>query len=324
MQIPTQLLNLIHDATRILLIAHVAPDGDAIGSLTGLGQALEKAGKKVALTCEDPAPSPLQFLPAAKRIERKYVGIENLIITLDSSDTARLGKLYDAAFFAGRPVINIDHHITNIRFGDVNWVEPVASTAQMCVALVEKLGIPWDTEIATALLTGIVTDTRCFRTSNTTPDVLRAATFLMEAGASLADITDAVFQHHSPSRVRLWGAALSAAQMEDRIVWTEISKEMVQRCEANSNDDEGLANFLDATRDIDVAVVLREKSEGQIEASMRAARGVDISGVAFSLGGGGHPQAAGCTCEGTMSEVRTQVIESVRQALRDQGRLRSS
>jgi phosphoesterase RecJ-like protein len=322
MRIPTKIRTPILDAQKILLIAHVAPDGDAIGSLLGLGLGLAKIGKGVTMTCEDPAPRQLGFLPGVDRMRRTPTGEEDLILALDSSDTERLGTLYDADLFSSRPVLNIDHHVTNIEYGDVNWVEPAAaSTAQMCAMLVEALDIPWDTEIATCLLTGVVTDTRCFRTSNTTPDVLRAATLLMENGASLSDVTDAVFQHNSPSRICLWGKALSAAQMANRIVWTNVSQEMLDDCGATPFDDEGLANFLDATHDIDVAIVFREKEPEQIEVSMRAARGVDISGVALSMGGGGHPQAAGCSCTGNLEEIQERVLSAVKGALEAQERL---
>ena len=173
---------------------------------------------------------------------------------------------------------------------------------------------------ATCLLTGIVTDTRSFRTSNTTPLELRTAIELTEAGANLADITDQVFKNHSPARLCLWGKALSAARLEDGILWTEISQEVLRSCQATELEVNGLAIFFDATRGALTSIVFQEKN-GRVEASMRAARGVDISGVAFNLGGGGHPQAAGCTCTGHLAEVRAMVLEATRSALQAQGHI---
>jgi len=320
---PDNLKTLILEAQRLLLICHVTPDGDAIGSLLGLGWSLRKAGKQVTLACPDTTPTELQFLPGADEIgpaRPEALAQAEVIVILDSSDRERIASQYVAAPFQAKPVIVIDHHVTNVLFGDVNWVEPTAAaTAQMCAELIRQLGLPLDEEVALCLLTGIVTDTRCFRTSNTTAEVLAAATRLIEAGASLADVTERVFRDNSLARICLWARALGGVQMKDRVIWTEVSREMLKACGAGTRDTTGLANFLDATRDTDVSIVLVEKN-GKVEASMRAQRGVDISGVAFGLGGGGHPQAAGFTRQGTLAEIREQVLSATWAALREQGR----
>ncbi len=321
---PDTLKTLIREAQRLLLICHVTPDGDAIGSLLGLGWALRKAGKQVTLACPDTAPQELLFLPGADEVgpaRPAEAQQAEVIVVLDSSDRERLSEQYVEATFQAKPVVVIDHHITNVLFGDVNWVEPkAAATAQMCAELVREMGLPLDEEVALCLLTGIVTDTRCFRTSNTTAEVLQAATQLIEAGANLADVTEQVFRDNSLPRICLWAQALGGVQIKDRVIWTEISREMQKSCGANGRDTAGLANFLDATRDTDVSIVLVDKN-GKVEASMRAQRGVDISGVAFGLGGGGHPQAAGFTRAGTLAEIRELVLQATWTALREQGRL---
>ena len=320
MIVPDSVLAEIRRAKRILAICHVSPDGDAVGSLLGLGLALRALGKQVSLACQDPIPPQLAFLPGAASIVHQSDGNEELIVTLDSSDTERLGSLYVAEIFGQKPVINIDHHITNINFGDINWVDDVAATAQLCFGLVSALGAPMDASIATCLLTGIVTDTRSFRTPNTTPLELRTAVELMEAGANLADIADKVYRNYSPARLCLWGKALSSARLEGGILWTEISRKMLDRCQATELELNGLASFLDATRGALASVVFQEKGE-RVEASLRSARGVDISGVALGLGGGGHPQAAGCTCTGSLADVRERVLDAVSSALRTQGHI---
>lgn len=312
---------LIRDAQRILCLCHIMPDGDAIGSLIGLGLALRKLGKRCTLACADPVPERLRFLPGASEVQPVAPTDEDLIITLDCSDTERIGALYDATLFAQKQVLNIDHHITNVQFGDVNWVEQRAATAELCLELITELAIPLDVAIATCLLTGVVTDTRFFRTSNTTPDVLRVAIRLLEAGASLADVNEQLNQHNSPSRICLWGRALSNAQMQQRVIWAEITPDLLATCDATAEDTEDLVSFLAATRDTDVALLFTDRGDGAIEVSMRAARGVDISVVALQLGGGGHPQAAGCTCNGALMEVRAQVLQATITALRAQGRL---
>jgi phosphoesterase RecJ-like protein len=321
MTMPIEAKSLIQSATRILIICHIMPDGDAIGSLLGVGWALRKLGKNCTLTCADPVPERYRFLPGHEEIRTQSLGNEDLIITLDSSDTERLGALYDAATFALKPVINIDHHITNIKFGRVNWVEQVASTAELGLALTEALEIPLDATIATCLLTGLVTDTRCFRTPNTTKMVLGHAITLLEAGASLAQVTEKAFGQNNLARLCIWGKALDCTEMRDGVIWAQLSREDFKSCRASWQDTEDLVSFLISTRGINASVLFQERESDKVEASMRAISGVDISGVAFGLGGGGHPQAAGCSIQGTMEQVKEKVLSALFLALREQGRL---
>jgi phosphoesterase RecJ-like protein len=300
---------LIRQARSVLVICHIMPDGDAIGSLLGLGWVLHKLGKEYTLACADPVPNSFAHLPASKAIVARPEGKYDLIISLDCSDLKRLGAAYDQDSLRGVPVINIDHHITNVGFGSVNWVAPSsASTAQMVLTLIERLEVPLDPNMATCLLNGIVTDTRGFRTPNTTPAVMEAATRLMTAGASLPEITEQVFNRRPLAVVRLWGRALSAVQLDGRIIWTEISQAMKHECGLGGDSDDGLVSFLSSACEADVGVVFTEKDDGTIDVSMRSIPGIDISSVATRLGGGGHPQAAGCNLHGSLAEARERVL----------------
>jgi phosphoesterase RecJ-like protein len=320
MTLPAKAKRLIQGAARILVICHIMPDGDAIGSLLGVGWALRKLGKKCTLACADPVPEKFKFLPGHEEIRNERAGDEELIITLDASDTERLGTLYDADLFGRAPVINIDHHITNIKFGQINWVEQTASTAELGLELTEGLEIPLDANIATCLLTGLVTDTRCFRTPNTTQAVLGHAITLMDAGASLAEISEKAFGQNNLSRLCIWGKALANATVRDGLIWAQLSLEDFRSCGASWQDTEDLVSFLLSTRGMNASLLLQEREPGKVEASLRAVRGVNVSGVALGLGGGGHPQAAGCTVTGTMEQVEAQVLAALFQALREQGR----
>jgi phosphoesterase RecJ-like protein len=217
------------------------------------------------------------------------------------------------------PIINIDHHITNVGFGRVNWVDPdSAATAQMVLTLIERLEVPLDPTMATCLLNGLVTDTRGFRTPNTTPAVMEAATKLMTAGASLPEITEQVFNRRPLAVVRLWGKALSAVQLDGPIIWTEISQAMRQECGLNNDSDDGLVSFLTSVCEADVGIVFTEKDDGTIGVSMRSMPGIDISDVAMRLGGGGHPQAAGCNLNSSLAEARERVLAELRHSLLEQ------
>lgn len=310
----------IQKARRILVITHVAPDGDAIGSLLGLGWALDWLGKEHILACADPVPRNYRYLPGSERVVRQPdpAGVD-LGVSLDESDQDRMGAAYDAAALRDVPLANIDHHVTNVRFGTWNWVDPSkASTAQLVLELVDRLGVPLNEQIATCLLNGIVTDTRGFRTPNTGTAELAAAIRLMEAGASLRRVTHYALNRRPYASIRLWGLALQRVHLDGRIIWAEVTQEMQRQAGGGDVANGGLVNFLLSAEEAHVAAVFTETEDGQVEVGLRSLAGVDVSGVALSLGGGGHPQAAGCTIPGPLAEARERVLAALAQAIQGQ------
>jgi phosphoesterase RecJ-like protein len=307
--------DLFHRAQRILLVAHVAPDGDAIGSLLGLGSLLEAQGKEVTLACEDPVPDTYTWLPGSSQIARQGSGSHNLVVSLDCSDERRMGQVFDGEL-AAVPLLNIDHHITNTCFGTVNWVDPSSvSTTQMILALADALGWELTQPVAVCLLTGLVTDSRSFRTANVDDTALKAVLRLMAAGASLNEITHRVFDRRSLASTRLWGRAIDALHLEDGILWTEVTHAMRREWQLNDDGSSGLVNFLSGVREARVVVVFSERNNGTIDVSMRSEPGVDVAQVALKLGGGGHPQAAGCTLQGDLPQARKRVLAELRCSL---------
>lgn len=305
-------------AQSVYVACHIIPDGDAIGSLLGLGLALQRLGKQCTMACADSVPFRFDFLAGVQHVVAQAPTAEDVIVTVDCSDTDRLGALYNAAVFDSRPVINIDHHVTNILFGTVNLVQFLPSTAEIVYQLIGRLGAPLESHIASALLTGLVTDTRCFRTGNVTARQLRTALRLMKAGASLPEITDLVYNREPISRICLWGRALANVKTTGRIIWTEVGRDTMGRCGASPDEGDGLVSFLASAMGVDVAVVFREADDGRIEASMRAGTGWDVSEVAVAFGGGGHPSAAGCTVSGEMRTVRERVLSAIEASLHQQ------
>jgi len=286
--------------------------------MLGLGTALSRLGKACTLACADPVPPKFDYVDGFARVVSRPPTTETVIISVDSSDIERLGSLYDAAIFASRPVINIDHHVTNTGYGSINLVQVVPSTAEIVLSLVKRLGVKLDRSIATALLTGLVTDTRCFRTGNVTSRQLRVALELTRSGASLAEVTELIFNREPIATVCLWGRALANVGRRGRILWTEIDRRLIGECQAAPNDDKGLVSFLASRADVDVAIVFRETDDGRIEASMRSGPGWDVSRAALQLGGGGHPRAAGCTRPGPMASAREFVLSRVAESLEAQ------
>ncbi|MCD6291741.1 MAG: bifunctional oligoribonuclease/PAP phosphatase NrnA [Anaerolineae bacterium] len=310
---------MIEEAERILLVTHISPDGDAIGSLLGMGWALRAIGKTPFMVCGDPVPTPFYFLPGHQEIKREPPDDYDLAIGLDASDPQRLGTPWQRVAQVEKPTIIIDHHVTNLYFGQVNWVDPTAAaTAEMVFVLVEVMGIPLDINIAQCLLCGVVTDTRGFRTSNTTPRSLAIATQLMEAGADLNLITDQALNRKPLAVLRLWGMALPRMQMRGRILWTTVTRKMREETGVNENGDGGLVNVLISANEADVAAVFTERENNKIEVGLRAKPGFDVSQVALALGGGGHPQAAGCTINGPLDEAAEHVLSALEESLNRQ------
>jgi phosphoesterase RecJ-like protein len=216
-------------------------------------------------------------------------------------------------------LINIDHHVTNTDFGDVNLVDDkAASTTAIVLRLLKYMEVPLDAPIATSLLTGIVTDTRGFRTSNVTIEVMGAALQLMELGASLPQISQQALDRRHITAIRLWGAGLSLVQGEDRVIWTSIPLAMRRAVGYVGNGDAGLVNFLVSADDVDAAVVFVEGDDDRVEVGFRAASGFDVARVALQFGGGGHALAAGCTVLGLLDTVVAQVLAALKHSLAQQ------
>jgi phosphoesterase RecJ-like protein len=313
-------VELILRSTHPLLICHVSPDGDAIGSLLGLGTGLRALGKTVILACESPPPPKFSFLCGYDTIvDAVDAGHVDLVIGLDSSDVARLGNVYDAGQFSGTPLINVDHHVTNLHFGDVNLVDTTAASAtQIILTLLDHLGISIDQDIATCLLTGIATDTVGFRTANVTPQVMETAMRLMEAGASLSYVTHRAFNQRPLAELALLARGLSRLQARNGLAHSEITLADRRACGYQGDGDAGLVGMLVRTKEVHISAVLSEKENNEVEIGFRADPGYDVAQIALSLGGGGHPAASGCTIEGSLETAKARVLPMLRAVLEEQ------
>ncbi len=312
---------LVRSARQPLLICHVAPDADAIGSLTGLGRALRQMGQEPSLACSDPVASRFDYIPGSETIVQRVSASFDLVISLDCSDLERLGRFSHMPAFGSVPLLNIDHHVTNLGFGDVNLVDPHASsTAQVVLWLLEYMEVSLDAELAASLLAGIVSDTRCFRTSNVTVQVMEDALRLMRAGASLPDIAHHSFNRRPTAAILLWGAALALVQVEDGLIWTNMPLAMRHAVGYTGNGDAGLANFLVSAVGVDAAAVFIEREDGRVEVGLRAAPGFDVAQVALQLGGGGHTLAAGCDISEPLEKAQARVLAALRASLDRQRR----
>ena len=296
----------IRKAQRILIVSHVRPDGDAVGSLLGLGLALSEAGKDIQMVLEDGVPESLYYLPAAAEIERKVQQKPDYIIVVDCSDLQRTGQVLQTL---PQPDLVIDHHVTNTTFGKTNLVLPESpATAEILAQLLPEIGLPVTKQVATCLLNGIVTDTIGFRTESTTPTTLIVAAGLQEAGADLYRIYKNALLTKSFNALKYWGAGLSKLTQEARVVWTSLTLKDRKQSSYPENDDADLINILSSIKDIDVAVIFIEQENNKVKVSWRSRQGIDVSKIAVVFGGGGHKPAAGATIDGHMDDVIEKVL----------------
>lgn len=322
---PTELLQHLHNSQNILCISHVAPDGDAVGSLLGMGWLLRSLGKNPTISLPDPASEDFNYIPGYDDIvgPEKVGDDYDLVVCLDASSPDRMGSSYRPEDHSKAPLMVIDHHITNTYFGEINWVAPdCAATSQMLLYLADALEVEATGPLAVALLTGLVTDTLCFRTKGTDDRVLHAAMRLIQGGAELHPIVSSTLDRRPFELVRLWAEVLPQVQLEDGIIWTLLSDDAQQRANTESLYRSGLAGFLITVREADISATftqhIDEQGESQIECSFRAKAGFDVSEVALAYGGGGHPPAAGCRVKGSLDSVAERVVASLKVARSEQ------
>jgi phosphoesterase RecJ-like protein len=307
---------IIRTSQRVLVATHVRPDGDAIGSLLGLGLALRQAGKSVQMLSSDGVPASYRHLPGSQDVIQRPDGDFDLTIVLDCSDQDRAGRNFNGY---NPPDLNVDHHVTNLLFAKLNLVDTSAvATAEILADNLVGWDLPMTSDVAAALLTGIITDTLGFRTSNMTPKALRLAANLMDAGAALPDLYQRSLVERSFEAMRFWAAGLTKLEREGPIVWTTLSMADRQGTGYPGRDDADLINELSAITDAAVSIVFVEQPSGTVKVSWRAQPGIDVSAVALKFGGGGHPSASGAEVEGNLDEVRQRILLETRQMIRQE------
>ncbi len=304
----------IHAAHRVLITSHVRPDGDAIGSSLALALALIDIGKQVQVVLSDGIPSGFMHLPGSDLIKTKADGDFDLIVSVDCSDLKRVGHALDGYH---APDIIVDHHVTTEDFGTINLVEPDAvATASVLMRHLKEWGLEITKPIAANLMTGLVTDTLGFRTSNTSPESLRQAADLMEIGAELSTLYYASLVRRTFVEAKYWGAGLSSLECADGIVWATMTLADRKAAGYTGKDDADLINVVSSIADADIAIMFVEQSAERTKVSWRALNPqIDVSQIASQFAGGGHKAASGADLSGSLSEVRERVLAATRKIL---------
>jgi phosphoesterase RecJ-like protein len=301
-------------ANNILIVSHVRPDGDAIGALLALGLALQNAGKTVQMVLNDGLPASFRHLEGHKLVKKEPQGEFDLFVTVDCADFKRTGKQFENF---RKPDINIDHHVTNERFGEINLIEPEAvATSAILTDHLPEWGYPITKPIAAALATGIVTDTLGFRTANTSPASLRQAALLMETGIDFPELYGRALVRRSYTAARYWGAGLSSLKTMDGIVYGTLTMADRKIAGYGGNDDADLINIISSIEDHVIGMIFVEQHDKHVKISWRALQpGIDVSKVAKFFNGGGHHAAAGADIPGALEEIQPRVLQITREML---------
>ena len=301
-----------------LLASHINPDGDAIGALLAMGIALEKRGCHVALYNESSIPAVYRFLPAVDRIQKQLTDWRHFdtAVIMDCGVLNRVGSAADA--IATIPVvINIDHHITNTRFGQYHLVDVNAcATSEIVYRLIQAMDLDVDVAMATAIYTGILTDTGSFRFSNTNQEAFSICEAMVAAGVKPSTVAQHVYGTYSLGRIKLLNLALDSIEISNNgyLSIMTVTREMLADTGTQPEDADGLINYARRIRDVKVAALIHELENGgesknrkRFHVSLRSDGSVDVSGIAMKFGGGGHAGAAGFSAESSLAELK-QII----------------
>lgn len=319
-----QVAAAIRRADRLLIACHVDPDPDCVGSMLAMHWLCARLGKVSIPLSHDPMLPQWAFMPAIDRVIRPDAlpareGWDALVV-LD----CELERTGDVAALAPhvRDVITIDHHVTNETSTGVCLIRPgAAATGELVYDLIGHFQLEVDADAAVLLYAALMADTGSFRYSNTSAKALEIAAHLVRAGASPAEIASAVYDTRSLAYLRLLGRVLQTLGSSDdgRVVWVSLTQRMIAEAGARDNETEGFVQYPRMIDGAEVAIFFRELPTGEVRVSLRSRQWVDVSRLAASLGGGGHPRAAGCTLQGPRDQAEAQVIALAIQAVNDDG-----
>jgi phosphoesterase RecJ-like protein len=304
-------VHLLNSATNIALVTHVRPDGDAIGSLVGLGGALKERGRTVHLLVDGGKPTSFGFIPGVDAITGALPDAPlDLVIALDGSDLQILGEAGAAAFALGVPTLVIDHHATNDLFGSVHVVSSdYVSTTHVIQHLLKRLGWEISQPVAKALMLGIVTDTQCFRVGSITIDTFSDVQQLMARGVDLRSIVERTVMSIPHGQLQVIGRVIARATLKNHVIWSSLGLKEIEELGRESVRNAHMSDQLLQDEEAYISAFFQETDEGSVRVSMRAVPGFNVGALADSLGGGGHALAGGATIHGmSLNEAVALVV----------------
>ncbi len=318
-----EILDIVKRYDRFLITTHVRADGDGIGSEVALYHALRGMGKSVSIANDSPIPQIYKFIVPSTGM---YIHPElpkdraEVVFTMDCPTLDRLGET-QGIIPEDAIIINIDHHISNVRFGAINWVNPkAAATAELIYLLYKKMRVPLNRDIALLLYTGLLTDTGSFRYPNTSHLTHEIAADLLGYGINANEIYKNIYQSFSFSDMKLISAVLSDMKRDEsgRIVWFEVGRGLLAGKNIAFDLTDSVLSFGRAIKGVEAVVMFKENLgvKNEIRVNFRSQGRIDVNKIAQYFGGGGHKTASGCTMRGRLSRVRNMVLNKIKEELR--------
>jgi len=314
-----RILKAVREARSICVAGHMRPDGDCVGCQLAVGLALRSQGKEAAVWNEDGVPPAMRFLDPEGLMRKPEPGKRfDVVFAVDAASFERLGEAGRCAAERGL-LINVDHHASNTRYGDVNWVNPHApATGELIYRLFRYGRWPITPRIADCLFVAISTDTGSFQYPTTDPASFEIAADLLRRGANLGEVCRRVYHSHPLRRARLLQHLYNSFRLskDQRIAWAWLTPEVFRKAGADPLDSEDLIDHLRALEPVTVACVFQEMENGRVRVSLRSKDPrVDVGRIAAALGGGGHAAAAGVRLRAAPATAERKVLSAVRQAL---------
>jgi len=317
-----QIIEAIKRGSRFLITAHVNLEGDSLGSQLAMKELLKYLGKPAVIVDNDAVPEHYRFLPKAGEITNKLdkkIDFDTALV-LDCPTLKRIGRVREL-LSKDKTVINIDHHVSNEKFGHVNWVDPTASSVgEMVYRLFREIKAPLTKEIALSIYIAILTDTGSFNYDNTSSLTHEIAGELLGYGLEPATVSESVYERRLPEDIKFLGMVLSTLKVSGtgEVAFLEITKKMIDKIGADPGKSEGFINYARSIDGVKVAVLFKEcdKKRGHINVSFRAKGKIDVNRIASLFGGGGHMRASGCLVKGKLAAVEKKVLSAVEEMLK--------
>lgn len=309
----TDVVKALRHARSAVVIPHEDPDGDSLGAAIALGLVVEKNRGEVHYFSRDKISKIYDFMPRIDRFSGKLPtkGPADIGIVCDCGDVHRIGKNIKLKQLARR-VINIDHHLENGLFGDINLIEHVSSTAEIVFGICQKMRV-MTPEIATCLYTGIMMDTGNFRYDNTTPKTLRIASDLARRGAKTFAIASAIYERQNWSGLKILGRVIAEAEMHagGRVAAGVLTPGIIQEMGGEQQEIPQIVDVLRSIDGVEVGILFRPINADEVKVNFRAKHHVNVQAIAKKFGGGGHAKASACVTRGTLNDVKKKVLEEV-------------
>lgn len=319
-------VEMIRKNKRFLIASHSNMDGDALGAQMAFYLLLKKLHKTAVMFNDEPIPEEYSFLPGLAVIKRFRMNMPaaefDCFVSLDCSDLNRTGQI-QSLNKDNKPVLNIDHHVSNTGFGKVNWVEPdAACSCQMVYRLYKEMRVRIDKAAALFLYVGLLTDTGSFRYSNTDSATHLMAAELLSGGIDVAGVYKHIYGSIPLDELKLLTVILPKMQtMNDgKVIWFDIPRDLLEKHRNISFDlSESILSFGRSLKGVEVVVLFKEnlKSRGEVRVNFRSQGHIDVNKIAGFFGGGGHKTASGVTVKGSMDEIKRKVLRKIKSALAD-------